>query len=102
MGDYMFNIGDFVTRNSYNNDIVFKIIGIQNDIYFLKGVCVRLYADSPKDDLVLYDNNDELDSFIPSIDEYRELNRNEYFYLPGRILHLDADCFLWNVDINTL
>jgi len=94
MGDYMFNIGDFVTRNSYNNDIVFKIIGIQNDIYFLKGVCVRLYADSPKDDLVLYDNNDELDSFIPSIDEYRELNRNEYFYLPGRILHLDADCFL--------
>ena len=35
MGDYMFNIGDFVTRNSYNNDIVFKIIGIQNDTYFL-------------------------------------------------------------------
>ena len=91
MGDYMFNIGDFVTRNSYNNDIVFKIIGIQNDIYFLKGVCVRLYADSPRDDLVLYDNNDELDSFTPSIDEYRELNRNEYFYLPGRILHLDGD-----------
>ena len=55
MGDYMFNIGDFVTRNSYNNDIVFKIIGIQNDTYFLKGVCVRLYADSHKDDLVLYD-----------------------------------------------
>ena len=91
MGDYMFNIGDFVTRNSYNNDIVFKIIGIQNDMYFLKGVCVRLYADSPKDDLVLYDNYDELDSFKPSIDEYRELNRNEYFYLPGRILHLDGD-----------
>ena len=91
MGDYMFNIGDFVTRNSYNNDIVFKIIGIQNDTYFLKGVCVRLYADSHKDDLVLYDNYDELDSFKPSIDEYRELNRNEYFYLPGRILHLDGD-----------
>ena len=91
MGDYMFNIGDFVTRNSYNNDIVFKIIGIQNDTYFLKGVCVRLYADSYKDDLVLYDNHDELDSFVPSIDEYRELNRNEYFYLPGRILHLDGD-----------
>ena len=25
------------------------------------------------------------------IDEYRDLNRNEYFYLPGRILHLDGD-----------
>ena len=91
MGDNMVMVGDFVTRKSYNNDIVFKIIGIQNDTYFLKGVCVRLYADSHKDDLVLYDNYDELDSFKPSIDEYRELNRNEYFYLPGRILHLDGD-----------
>lgn len=87
----MFNIGDYVTRNSHNNDIVFKIIGIQNDIYFLKGVCVRLYADSYKDDLLLYDTNDQLDDFQPSIDEYRNLNRNEYFYLPGRILHLDGD-----------
>ena len=91
MGDYMFNIGDFVTRNSYNNDIVFKIIGIENDIYFLKGVCVRLYADSYKDDLVLYKDVDSKDDFRPSIDEYRDLERNEYFYLPGRILHLDGD-----------
>ena len=29
----MFNIGDYVTRNSYNNDIVFRIIDIKNDIY---------------------------------------------------------------------
>ena len=94
MGEYMFNIGDYVTRNSYNNDIVFKIIGIENDMYYLKGVCVRLFADSPKNDLVLYDESDDLDKFQPSIDEYRELNRNEYFYLPGRILHIDADCFL--------
>lgn len=91
MGEYMFNIGDYVTRNSYDNDIVFKIIGIEKDIYYLKGVCVRLYADSYKEDLVLYDKYEELDSFKPSIDEYRDLNRNEYFYLPGRILHLDGD-----------
>lgn len=87
----MFNIGDYVTRNSYNNDIVFKIIGIKGDIYYLKGVCVRLYADSFKDDLVLCDDDNETDSFRPSIDEYRDLDRNEYFYLPGRILHLDGD-----------
>ena len=87
----MFNIGDYVTRNSYDNDIVFKIIRISNDVYYLKGVSVRLYADSYKDDLVLCDNFDEKDTFIPSIDEYRDLNRNEYFYLPGRILHLDGD-----------
>jgi len=87
----MFNIGDYVTRNSYNNDIVFKIIRIENDIYYLKGVSVRLYADSFKEDLVMCDDFTEKDTFKPMIDEYRELNRNEYFYLPGRILHLDGD-----------
>lgn len=87
----MFNVGDYVTRNSYNNDIVFKIVDIKNDIYYLKGVCFRLYADSHRDDLVLYDDVDDIDNFRPSIDEYRDLDRNEYFYLPGRILHLDGD-----------
>ena len=28
---------------------------------------------------------------VETFDEYRNLNRNEYFYLPGRILHLDSD-----------
>ena len=96
----MFNIGDYVTRNSYNNDIVFKIIGIENDIYYLKGVCIRLYADSYKDDLVLCDEYEENDTFKPSIDEYRELNRNEYFYLPGRILHIDTGIYLSNDRLN--
>lgn len=86
----MLNIGDYVTRKSYNNDIVFKIINIKDDVYFLKGVTVRLYADSSSDDLVLYSDivNDQ---FLPMLDEYRDLNRSEYFYLPGRILHLDGD-----------
>ena len=29
MGDNMFQIGDLVTRKSYDNDIVFKIINIE-------------------------------------------------------------------------
>ena len=91
MGEYMFNVGDYVTRNSYNNDIVFKIIGIEKDVYYLKGICVRLYADSYKDDLVLCDDYTDDDNFRPSIDEYKDLNRNEYFYLPGIILHIDGD-----------
>ena len=41
--------------------------------------------------MVLCDDVSEKDSFRPSIDEYRNLDRNEYFYLPGRILHLDGD-----------
>ncbi len=36
MGDSMFIIGDLVTRKSYDNDIVFKIIDIKEDIYVLK------------------------------------------------------------------
>ena len=31
------------------------------------------------------------DEFNPSIDDYRSLNRGEYFYLPGVILHIDGD-----------
>lgn len=96
MGEYMFNVGDYVTRNSYNNDIVFKIIGIEKDVYYLKGLCVRLYADSYKDDLVLCDDYTDDDNFRPSIDEYKDLNRNEYFYLPGIILHIDTDTQLSN------
>ena len=91
LGDYMFNVGDYVTRKTYNNDIVFKIIDIKNDVYYLKGVCVRLYADSFQDDLVMCNDVTDKDSFRPNIDEYRDLDRNEYFYLPGRILHIDGD-----------
>lgn len=87
----MFNIGDYVTRKSYNNDIVFKIIDIKDDVYYLKGVSVRLCVDSYRDDLVIWKGEIDNDNFRPSIDEYRNLNRNEYFYLPGRILHIDGD-----------
>jgi len=87
----MFHIGDYVTRNSYNNDIVFRIIDIRDDVYYLKGMYVRLYADSYEDDLVLCNEEEERDNFSPKIDKYRDLNRNEYFYLPGRVLHIDGD-----------
>ena len=87
----MLNIGDYVTRNSYKNDIVFKIISIEGDIYYLKGVTVRLMADSPKDDLKLCDENICKDDFKPSIDDYSDLDRSEYFFLPGKVLQLDGD-----------
>ena len=87
----MFNIGDYVTRKSYDNDIIFKIVRIDNELYYLKGVSVRLYADSVKEDLLMCDSSLYEDEFAPEIEEYRNLDRNEYFYLPGRILHLDGD-----------
>ncbi len=96
-GVVMFKIGDLVTRNSYNNDIVFKIMDIDNNLYVLKGIDVRLCADSPGDDLQAVSlNNLEVDDFTPEIEEYRTLDRDEYFYLPGSVLHLDTDTQLSN------
>ena len=88
-----FKIGDYVTRISHNHDILFKIINITQDLVFLQGVNVRLCADSNLDDLVLVNNKeDEDDSEIidRSMKEF-EIDRDHYFYLPGKILHIDGD-----------
>ena len=101
-----FKVGDHVTRDSYDNDIVFVIIGIKDNIALLKGFDLRLIADSPLSDLKISEERE--DDFVDSIELDIDINdtdrgdESEYFYLPPRILHLDADCFLWNVDINTL
>ena len=89
----MFKIGDLVTRNSYNNDVVFKIIDIKDDVYYLKGVNVRLCADSDYDDLVGYteEAEEENDDFFLNTNKYQSLDRSEYFYLPGKVLHIDSD-----------
>ena len=86
-----FKIGDYVTRNSYNNDTVFKIIDMKEDIAFLKGVDIRLFADSNIKDLVKceYENRDN--DLRSSIIVRDNLDRCEYFYLPAKILHIDAD-----------
>lgn len=49
-------IGDLVVRRSYDKDITFKIIDIKkgqdgNPIYVLKGISIRVIADSRKEDL---------------------------------------------------
>ena len=87
----LFNIGDVVTRNSYNNDVFFRITDIDNDIAILEGINYRLSADSKltdlkKENIVNNDDNDLLNRFGDS-----KLNRDEYFYLPGKILHIDSD-----------
>ena len=83
----MFKIGDLVTRKKYGNDIIFKIDKIQNNTIYLKGIDVRLYADTKEDDLIL--------ATIPKkkeiINTIRTLKTDEYFYIPGTILHLDGD-----------
>ena len=56
--------GDYVTRKSYDNDTVFIVLNVSSDTYFLKGVDVRLYADSNKEDLVKVNKPKENDDFV--------------------------------------
>ena len=86
----IFNLDDLVTRKSYNNDIIFKVIKIENDIAYLKGVEVRLLADAQITDLVLY-TEEIRDDFDVEISETDGERSNDFFYLPGKILHLDSD-----------
>ena len=80
-------IGDYVTRKSYNNDTIFKVLSITDEIVYLKGVYVRLCADSIASDLVKVDLIE--DDFKVNIS--KENSRDEYFYLPGKVLHIDGD-----------
>lgn len=84
------NKGDFVTRKSYNNDTIFKVINIKDNIYYLKGVEVRLYADSELKDLIKCDQPKD-DFFIEESRGSISLDSDDYFYLPGKILHIDGD-----------
>lgn len=86
--------GDYVTRKSYNNDTTFLVINIKNDIYYLKGVDVRLIADANKNDLIKVNKPKEEEGFLKRILSLRNdkiLDRSDYFYLPGKILHIDGD-----------
>ena len=69
MGGNMVMVGDFVTRKSYNNDIVFKVIDIEGDICYLCGVSIRLHADSFHDDLVIVNGEDFEEDFKVDFDE---------------------------------
>lgn len=86
-----FKIGDLVTRNSYNNDLVFTITDIEGDIYYLKGIYIRLMADAKEEDLKKYEgDNKEEEEFERQLVP-KEMDRSDYFYLPGKILHIDSD-----------
>lgn len=95
-----FQIGDLVTRNSYDNDTVFIITDMIDGTCLLKGVNVRLCADSSVDDLKKFeskeDEEQEEQDFLNRVKPVINLNRDDYFYLPGKILHIDADTLVSN------
>lgn len=90
----LFQVGDLVTRNSYHNDTVFRIVAIDGDIASLKGINIRLYADSDLDDLKKVEVEKPIqddDVILDRMESFLKLDRTEYFYLPGKVLHIDGD-----------
>ena len=95
--------GDSVTRNSYNNDIIFKVDKIietidGTQIVILKGIDVRIEADAKIQDLRLVDKK-EKKKVEMKLEERIEKNISENNYderlkgiiKTGKILHLDGD-----------
>ena len=87
-----FKIGDLVSRISHNNDIVFKICNIVDNVVYLQGVNVRLCADSYLDDIVKVDSfsRDDKEIIERNIKSLK-IDRDNYFYIPGKVLHIDGD-----------
>lgn len=84
--------GDYVTRKSYNNDTIFLVINVKENMVYLKGLDVRLYADSKKDDLIKV--NKPKDLFNPKVEDIKDnllMDRCDFFYLPPKIVHIDGD-----------
>lgn len=87
-------VGDYVSRNSYQNDTIFKVINIEDGICILKGLEVRLIADSPITDLKTEEIKEMAEDESLEILKDDLSNRNEYFYLPAKVLHIEADFFV--------
>ncbi|MEX1029001.1 MAG: sporulation peptidase YabG [Paenibacillaceae bacterium] len=107
----MWRQGDRVSRKSYGDDIIFKVISIQREVAILRGIEFRLLADAKLSDLRLAEEHpahrEAIIANTRAIDAkrlqefYQEVRRAQadqasedghpFFELPGRILHLDGD-----------
>lgn len=110
-----FNVGDLVTRKSYNHDILFRIRSIDHNVAILCGVYFRLKADAPLTDLSPVDGDDlrrrkELrekeeslsfnkftEQFEIAFNEREQTMKNgtdesiKLFHIPVKVLHIDGD-----------
>ncbi len=101
--------GDYVTRKSHGEDILFnveKIIKLSNgkENAILKGVTYRIKADAPIEDLCIIDKKEAINIIkqcetraLKSAKELEEKSkRNKTQIKTGIILHLDGDTHLSN------
>lgn len=98
--------GDIISRNSYENDIMFyvkKILKLANGqkIAILKGIDVRVEADAPVEDLKIVGKEEQIKRekefekrIINKIQKEKIIEHNsrrKEIIHTGRILHLDGD-----------
>lgn len=110
-----FKVGDIVARNSYNKDIIFKIVDMEDKNgeiqYILKGTNFRIMADSFEEDLVestedeyniqsqfgkkrltdLTKDKEKLFRGEEIKNKKKNKKGNKKFGMAPRILHLDGD-----------
>ena len=110
--------GDIVSRVSYKNDVLFRVMEIKKvkgiEIASLKGLDIRLEADAPVADLEVKDNQ-EVNHYQKGFTEKcldckknifkrrkKDMERsisnflrgdenNSFFEVPGKVLHIDGD-----------
>lgn len=102
----MFEIGSIVARRSYNQDLLLRVIEIKKagkaKTAVLKGLNYRLLADASLADLVVKDQKDVVYYQLSDSQEvYKKFRKlvyerkfkveEEYFQIPGKILHMDGD-----------
>lgn len=105
-----FEVGDFVTRKSYNSDLIFRIERIKNKKAVLRSYKLRLMADAPLNDLIKIKDKDhksfKKELMLESIEclhrQQKHMvlssklfrnnsNQNSYQEHTVRVLHLDGD-----------
>lgn len=115
-------IGDIVVRKSYGKDVTFKIIDIKKNgsevVYVLKGINIRIVADSLEQDLevvrkesftseeevfnkrvnesikkvlITREESNKIENIRGFRIEKKSLNSDMSFGRPGKILHIDGD-----------
>ncbi len=88
------NVNDYVVRISYNKDIVFKIVSIDNDVAHLKGIYTRLSATAYLSDLEIINSNDI--NLLKEKSDFKlrtilSSNKKRSCHMTGKILHIDGD-----------
>ncbi len=104
------NAGDFVSRKSYNSDIVFRVERIEGRVAILRSLRMRLMADAPLNDLIVLNTKKvkeiKRELFLESLDylqrqqkhlilNSRQMRNSEpkvaFKDYPVKVLHIDGD-----------